>query len=69
MADNNPIFSNGSVEDLQVSVLIQEYNKGMRLKNLDREPALWVVEGLKILESGQTLTKELLLIAVNGRKI
>ena len=52
--------SNKSTEQIQKDTLEANYKQGMRSDKLEEQPAHWVVEGLKVLESGKELTIELI---------
>ena len=45
-----------SLEIWQRNFVVDSYNKGMRSCNLGDQPSPWMLRGLQILESGETLT-------------
>lgn len=56
-----------ALEEIQRRVVIKAFNNGVRLKNLGSQPAPWMREGLKILESKKELTVEAIeLINLSG---
>jgi hypothetical protein len=49
-----------SPEEIQKETLEKNFKNGMRLKNLDSQPAPWVAKGLEVLESGKERTLEMI---------
>lgn len=54
------MIEDNSSEEVQKETIEKNYKSGMRVANLNGQPAPWVVKGLRVLESGQELTIEMI---------